>query len=278
VLFSARRAFSVKRLLQLVLLFALAWLAFYTTVLRPKLTPVERGRRLAEKTGCFGCHGAEGTEGTADPGRPSGKVPSYRSLMMYAKNEHDVREWIRDGVTASRARSESWKESRKAGALHMPAFGKRLNASQIDDLVAFVMAASGEEAPEDSMALAGHERASDLGCTGCHGAGGRYARPNPGSLKGYIPPWDGEDFPDLVRDRHEFGEWVENGVTRRFDTNPAAKYFLRRAALHMPAYKRFVKEGDVDALWAYVTWLRKGQPHGDASGSDTTDAPGSGSP
>jgi len=265
----------VKRLLQLVLLFLLAWLAFWSTVLRPKLTPVERGRRLAERTGCFGCHGAEGTEGTADPGRPAGAVPSYHSLMMYAKNEQDVREWIRDGVTASRATSEAWKESRKAGALHMPAFGRRLNARQIDDLVAFVMAASGEEAPQDSIPFTGRERASDLGCTGCHGAGGRYARPNPGSLKGYIPPWDGEDFPDLVRDRHEFGEWVEHGVTQRFDTNPVAKYFLRRAALHMPAYKRFLKEGDVDALWAYVTWLRSGRPRGSA---DTTAAPGSGSP
>jgi len=271
VLSSARRVFSVKRILQLVLLFALAWLALWSTVLRPKLTPVERGRRLAEQNGCFGCHGPEGIQGTADPGRASGTVPSYRALMMYAKNGQDVREWIRDGVTASRAKSESWKESRKAAALRMPAFGKRLNAGQIDDLVAFVMAASGEEAPEDSTALAGRERASELGCTGCHGAGGRFARPNPGSLKGYIPPWDGEDFPDLVRDQHEFNEWVENGVTRRFDTNPMAKYFLRRAALHMPEYKRFLRKGDLDALWAYVTWLRKGRPV--ATGEPRSESP-----
>ena len=261
----------MKRLLQLLLLLGLAWLALWTTVFRPKLTAVERGRRMAEQNGCFGCHGPEGTQGIADPGRPSGAVPSYRSLMMYARNEQDVREWIRDGVTASRAKSESWRKSREAAALRMPAFGKRLNARQIDDLVAFVMATSGEEAPEDSLALAGRERASNLGCTGCHGVGGRFARPNPKSLKGYVPPWDGPDFPDLVRDRHDFDEWVEHGVSRRFDENPMAKYFLRRAVLHMPAYERFVKEGDLDALWAYVTWLRSGRPR-------ATAAPGSESP
>lgn len=268
-----RRAFFVKRLLQLLLLGALAWLALWATALRPKLTAVERGRRLAERSGCFGCHGPEGSQGTADPGRTSGTVPSYHSLMMYAKSAQEAREWIRDGVTASRARSESWRQSRDAAALQMPAFGKRLGAHEIDDLVAFVMATSGEGDPDDSLALAGRERASELGCTGCHGAGGRYARPNPGSLKGYVPPWDGADFPDLVRDRHEFEEWVTHGVTRRFDTNPVASYFLRRAALHMPSYQRFLKPGDLNGLWAYVTWLRSGRPGGDSTG-----APRSGSP
>lgn len=237
----------------------MAGLALWTTTFRPKLTAVERGRRLAEKNGCFGCHGPEGTQGTSDPGRRSGTVPSYKSLMMYAKSEQEVREWIRDGVTEARRKSEGWRASRDAGALRMPAFGKRLGSRQIDDLVAFVLAVSGEGAPEDSLSAAGHDRAGELGCTGCHGAGGRFARPNPGSLKGYIPPWDGPDFPDLVKNRAEFEEWVERGVTRRFETNPMASFFLRRAALHMPAYKRFLKPGDLDALWAYVSWLRSGR-------------------
>ena len=241
------------------MLFALAALAFWTAALRPKLTSVERGRRLAEATGCFGCHGPEGTEGASNPGRPEKTVPSYRALMMYAKTEQDVREWIRDGVTTARSKSETWRAEREAGALQMPAFRNRLKPRRIEDLVAFVMAVSEQDAPDDSLALAGLDRAHELGCTGCHGRGGRFGRPNPGSLKGYIPPWDGADFPELVRTRKEFNEWVERGNTSRFETNPLAMYFLRRAAVHMPPFDRFLKPGDLDALWAYVQWLRAGR-------------------
>ena len=249
----------MKRFLQLIVLFAMAGLALWITTFRPKLTAVERGRRLAEKTGCFGCHGPEGMLGTSNPGSTRKTVPSYKALMMYAKNEGDVREWIRDGVTAARAKSETWRANRDSSALRMPAFGKRLSARQIDNLVAFVMTVSGENPPDDSLALAGRTRAGELGCTGCHGIDGRYARPNPGSLKGNIPSWDGPDFPELVRNRQEFDEWVKRGNTRRFETNPIAMHFLRRAALHMPAFERFLAPGDLDALWAHVQSLRVGR-------------------
>jgi mono/diheme cytochrome c family protein len=246
----------VKRFVQLLLLFAMAGLVLWTTTFRPKLTAVERGRRLAGKNGCFGCHGPEGMQGASNPGTAAKTVPSYKALMMYAKTEQEVREWIRDGVTAARSKSETWVKNRDAAALRMPAYGKRLSARQIDDLVAFVIAVSGEDAPDDSLALAGRGRARELGCTGCHGIDGQYSRPNPGSLKGYIPSWDGPDFPELVRGREEFDEWVERGNTRRFETNPMAMYFVRRAVVQMPAFKRFLAPGDLDALWAYVRWLR----------------------
>jgi hypothetical protein len=35
-----------------------------------------------------------------------------------------------------------------------------------------------------------------------------------------------------------------------------AMFFVRRAALRMPAYQRFLVPGDLEALWAYVRWLR----------------------
>jgi mono/diheme cytochrome c family protein len=263
----------MKRIALVLLMLAMAGLVLWTAVFRPKLTPAERGRRLAERTGCFGCHGPEGTAGTNNPGRTENTVPSFRSLMMYANGEDDVRDWIEDGTTPSRAKSETWRANRKAGALRMPAFKKRLSAREIDDLVAFVMATSGDDAPEDSLALVGRERATELGCVGCHGAGGRFARPNPRSLKGYIPPWDGADFPDLVRDRHEFDEWVTDGNTTRFRTNPMAMYFLRGAVLHMPEYRRFLKPRDLDALWAYVQWLRG--PHKAAASRPSAPRPGS---
>lgn len=237
-------------------------LAFLT---RAQLTGVERGRRLAEAEGCFGCHGPEGIRGTANPGRDEKTVPSYEgTLMMYAKNAAEVREWIRDGGTRARHEDPDWKTERMQGALRMPAFGRRLTTSQIDDLVAYVMAVSGEVAPDDSLALHGRDRAEELGCVGCHGPGGRLARPNPGSLKGYVPPWDGADFPELVGSQAEFREWVQDGVGRRFRDNPAAQFFLRRAPLHMPSYRKHLEPGDLEALWAYVSWLRAqpgDQPH-----------------
>jgi len=119
-----------------------------------------------------------------------------------------------------------------------------------------VLASSGSPAPDDSLAGLGLQRAEALGCVGCHGPGGRLARPNGGSWKGYIPSWDGGDFPELVRDSTEFRQWVERGVSRRFEGDRLASYFLRRAVLRMPAYEKHLEPGDVGALWAYVTWLR----------------------
>jgi mono/diheme cytochrome c family protein len=250
----------VRILLLLVAATGIAGVAATAYLFRPHLTSAERGRRLAEATGCFACHGPEGTRGAGNPGRTDRTVPSFGSLMMYASNAAETREWIANGVTAARAKSETWRTERDKGALRMPAFGDRLSKQEIDDLVAFVRAATSEPSPGDSLASAGLERAEALGCVGCHGAGGRYARRNPGSLKGYVPPWDGEDWSELVTSQAEFREWVERGVSHRFEKNPVARFFLERAVLKMPAYEGKLEPGDVDALWAYVSWLRGGAP------------------
>jgi len=229
-------------------------------VFRPRLPAAERGRRLAERTGCFACHGPGGIRGTANPGRTDRTVPTFEGdVMMYAKSSVEIHEWIHDGVTEKRSASQTWREQRERGALKMPAFKGRLSERQMEDLVAFVMASSGMPEPEDSRVAQGLERAEALGCVGCHGAGGRLAGRNPGSLKGYIPSWDGEDFPELVRGRAEFDEWVERGVSRRFEDNPVAQFFLERAVIAMPAYRDHLEPGDLDALWAYVLWLRSAE-------------------
>ena len=244
----------MRRLVLLALVLA-AFIGWWV-VLRPKLPAAERGRRLAERTGCFGCHGPEGQKGAANPGRTDKTVPGFGGdVMMFAKSTDDIRAWIRDGVTPGKAKSETWQADRKRGTLRMPAFRRRLSTNQIEDLVAFVNASGGPE-PEDSLASQGLARADALGCVGCHGPGGRFARPNPRSLKGYVPSWDGADFPELVQSRTEFDEWVQDGESHRFASNPLAHFFLRRAALHMPKYRNHLEPGDLDALWAYVEWLR----------------------
>ena len=62
-----------------------------------------------------------------------------------------------------------------------------------------------------------------------------------------------------MRDRAEFDEWVERGITQRFERNPLATFFLRRAPVKMPAFRAHLEPGDLDALWGYVRWLRS--PH-----------------
>ncbi len=250
-------ASPVRALARVLFVLIACVLVTWAIVARARLTPAERGQRLAERWGCFTCHGPGGTGGIANHGRPDKTVPGwFGDVMMYAKNDDDLREWIRDGVPKRRAASESWRADRAKGALRMPAFGRVLSARQVDDLVAYVNACAGNPEPEDAMAAAGLAKAEALGCVGCHGPGGRLSPRNPGSLKGYVPAWDGRDFPELVRDRREFGEWVGQGVSQRFRTNPAARFFLRRAAVHMPAYERHATPADVDTLWAYVRWLR----------------------
>jgi len=242
----------------LIVLFLTAACAIGLSVARrPRLSAAARGARLAERTGCFACHGPGGIRGTSNPGRTDGSVPTFQGdLMMYASGPDEIRAWIRDGVTAGRARSESWREQRDRGVLVMPAFGDRLSEDGIEDLVQFVLAVNGEPAPSDPLAAHGRERAAELGCFGCHGPGGRSGAANPGSFKGTVPAWDSDDFQDLVHDRAEFDEWVREGISRRFAGNPPARFFLERAVLEMPAYGDRLQEGDLDALWAYVRALR----------------------
>jgi mono/diheme cytochrome c family protein len=236
-------------------------LAAWAIVARPHVPAAERGRRIAERWGCFACHGPGGLRGVANHGRSDKTVPGFEGdVMMYAKSDDDLREWISDGVPKRRAASQSWQADRAKGALRMPAFGHKLSAGQVDDLVAFVNASAGNPEPEDDVAGAGLRKADALGCTGCHGAGGRLAVRNPGSLKGYVPSWDEKDFPELVRDRNEFDQWVADGVSARFRANPVAGYLLHRAALHMPAYRAHASAADLDTLWGYVQWLRR-TPH-----------------
>jgi mono/diheme cytochrome c family protein len=175
---------------------------------------------------------------------------------MYAKTPEEIHQWIHNGVPHKKAASMTWRAERDRGVLKMPAFKGRMSERAMDDLVAYVMAVSGMPEPGDSLAVHGLERADQLGCVGCHGPGGRLARTNPGSLKGYVPSWDGADFAELVRDSIEFRQWVEHGVSERFERNHFARFFLRRAVLKMPAYEKHLELHDVPALWAYVSWLR----------------------
>jgi mono/diheme cytochrome c family protein len=218
-----------------------------------------RGRIIAEQMGCFGCHGAEGVRGISNPGAPDGVVPALAGgeIMMWAQDEAELRAWIRDGHIDKQApRRDGLDAGRSSGrALVMPAYGEMLDREQLDDLVLYLKSISGLQFPEDDDVADGLELMHKLGCFRCHGAMGTGGVSNPQSLKGYVPGFVGEDYPELVRDGAELRQWIRNGVSDRFADNRIARSVLERQALKMPAYGKHLGDDDVEALAAAVEWL-----------------------
>jgi mono/diheme cytochrome c family protein len=237
-----------------------AWLAYPTAhdlIVPPRDNAAQRGRKLAAQTGCFNCHGPGGTGGVPNPGSKTDEVPSFHegTIMMFAHNDQDLHEYILDGAPAAKLARPEYRAEQEAQALRMPAFRSVLTDAQVDDLVAYLRATSGLLEPHDDAAEKGVEIAISHGCFNCHGDMGIGGMPNPGSLKGYIPGFGGEDFRELVRDDEELRGWITEGGIPRLRDDPLASYFIERQRIQMPAFKGYLSPADVDALVAYVHWL-----------------------
>jgi mono/diheme cytochrome c family protein len=220
--------------------------------------PVQRGFAVAAATGCFACHGVGGLPGFEDRVGGIGDVPpfSHDALETYVKSEAEIREWILDGAPR-RLREEPEPPDEKPDLLRMPAWRDVLSAWQVDDLVAYVKAASDYDLPKDPQVEAGRQAAMRLACFGCHGPQGRGSLPNPRSFRGCIPAWDGPDFAELAANEDEVREWILDGSPRRLRDHPVARVFLRREAVQMPAYRGRLIEGELESLLAYIRWLRR---------------------
>ena len=212
--------------------------------------PVQRGADLALAQGCLGCHGGSGVSPLLP--RPFADLDDVDRLTL--------REWILDGMPLRVRQDPESREALKAAAIRMPAWRERLSNAQVDDLVAYVRAMAAADVPEDPVARNGHAIADRLGCYGCHGPGGLGASSNPGSLKGYIPPWDGRDFAELVVNEGELREWILVGRPQRLQANPLARFFLDRQAIRMPAFRGQITDEELGALEAYIWWLRSKAP------------------
>jgi mono/diheme cytochrome c family protein len=136
-----------------------------------------------------------------------------------------------------------------------------LSAREVDDLVAYIEAIGDVERPREADAESGRAAAERLGCFACHGPQGRGSTPNPRSLKGYIPPWDGPDYSELVRSDAEAREWIVDGRPRRLAEDRVARRFLDRQVIQMPAYRGRIKPAEVDQIVHYVRWLRRDGEH-----------------
>ena len=214
-----------------------------------EIGPVQRGADLALANGCQGCHGGSGES-----------PPLPRAFVdLDTVDEATLREWILDGMPRRVREDRELREALDSAVIRMPSWRGRLSDGDVNDLVAYLRALTAADLPDDPAVRTGYGVAERLGCFRCHGPGGRGAPRNPGSLKGYIPPWDGRDFTELVVDTSELREWVLGGRPRRLQANPMARFFLDRQAIAMPAFRGQINEEELRALETYIRWLR-GEP------------------
>ncbi len=229
-------------------------LAAWDVVRRPAPGPAARGAELFSSLGCVACHGTGATGGIANPHSKEREIPGFTggTAMMYVESEAEIREWILDG----RPRRLEGPLAGEEALIKMPAYRGKISDQELDDLVAFYRAVAGfnDDIPED--AAAGRKIARRLGCVGCHGAGGQIGAQNPGSFKGYVPGWTGDDFAELVRDDEELKAWILDGTPPRLKEDAVARAFLERQLLQMPAYRDVLEEGELASLIAFIRWLR----------------------
>ena len=267
----SKRAIVVGGIAILLLVAGVLGTAHY--VRRPRLTPALRGYEVADRHGCFACHGPGGTGGVPNPGSDEEQTPAWDggNAMMYVQNEQEIREWILDGHP--KRLEEKHEHSHNTGAdrdhdsdaeairgrtsplLEMPAYRDVISANDIENLVAYYKAVAAFETLP-SKAGKGYAVAARLGCFGCHGPGGRVGTKNPASFKGYIPPWQGDDYAELVKSDDELRQWILEGDIDRFEANPLARYFTGRQIIKMPAYKGLVSDEELAVLIAYINWLQ----------------------
>jgi mono/diheme cytochrome c family protein len=240
-----------------------AWIAYPRVrelVLPSEQTSAARGHAVAVSLGCFSCHGPGGGGSIHNPGSKEGEVPAFteQTQMMYVKTTEDLREYVLDGAPTRRRDDPEYVARMKQAGLRMPAYRGFLTDAQLADLIAYLRATSGQLLPDEGLAMKGAELAIELDCFACHGPMGAGGEPNPGSFKGYIPGFWGDDFDELVRDDDELREWIAEGHLDRIANHPIGGVYFKRQRIQMPAYGQFIRPEDVDALVAYVQWIHAG--------------------
>ncbi|MBI4551961.1 MAG: c-type cytochrome [Candidatus Latescibacteria bacterium] len=226
------------------------------------ISSVQRGWTVAHNKGCFTCHGPGGIRGTPAPGSTFGEAPTWEggTYMMYVKDEQEIRDWILDGAPARLRSDPEWMRQQQKAVITMPGWRGAISERELTDLIAFYKAVSDFVTPPDSsLAEQGRQEAKKLGCFSCHGPQGRGTMPNVRSFKGYIPSWNGDDFPELVQNDQEIRDWILDGGPKRILEHPVAKWFIEREPIKMPRFRGHITDEQMNAIIAYIHWLR-GRP------------------
>ena len=259
---SSRRRVLIAALVLLVVTQG-AWIAYphvRNVLFPPEAASAARGHELAVSLGCLACHGPGGGGGVHNPGSKEGEVPAFteQTQMMYVKSTDDLREYVLDGAPKRRRDDPDYVETTKKAGLHMPAYRGFLTDAQLEDLVSYLRATSGQIIPDEKRAARGADIAIEQDCFSCHGPLGTGGVPNPGAFKGYIPGFWGADFDELVQNDDELREWIAEGHLDRIDNHPVGGFFSKRQRIKMASYGDYLSPDDIDALVAYVKWIHAG--------------------
>jgi len=253
-------ALAVLAALALAEMARLAYPRVRDLVFPPEATSAALGYQVAVANGCFACHGPAGLGGVHNPGSKEGEVPAFteQTQMMYVKNTDEIREYIQDGAPKRRRTDPDYRVQRNKAGLRMPAYGEQIKGAELENLVAYLRATSGQILPDEKLAARGAELAAELDCFSCHAPMGTGGVPNPGSFKGYIPGFWGGDYDELVLNDDELREWIAEGHLDRIEHHPVGGIYFERQRIKMPASGDYVSADDVAALAAYVKWLHAG--------------------
>lgn len=241
------------KLLILVLIVVFLGFAILRELRKPAETAFLRGRAAAERLGCFGCHGDGGLRFWPN-GEDEENIPSWNggTAMMYIKEEKEIREWILYGRPNRLTDVDDEYEGNHI--VRMPAYKDIITEQELADIeVYFKTVAEILKYPNDTVA-AGARVAETFACFACHGPGGRGGVHNPGSFSGFVPPWEGDDFRELVKNDDELREWIRKGKLSRLEKNPFARFFTERQKIKMPAYEFLLSKEEEKQVIEYVKY------------------------
>jgi mono/diheme cytochrome c family protein len=99
-----------------------------------------QGRDVAARLGCFTCHGPQGRFDTPNPGSLKGYIPSWSGADFpeLARDEAEVREWIRDGSPKRLRDHPVAAFFMRRQAIRMPAYGNRVSEEDVRQIAAYI--------------------------------------------------------------------------------------------------------------------------------------------
>jgi cytochrome c oxidase subunit 2 len=210
------------------------------------LSLAERGKALAEKSGCLGCHALEGKEKI---GPNFGKVFGRKVLLADGTSVTADEEYLRESILDPKAKVV------KGYPAVMPTFKGSLSPEDMGAIIAYLKSLSGEKEPEKEeregkgevdAAQKGKKLAETLGCLGCHSIDGS-VRVGP-SFQGIY---------DRQTELEGGGKATADEAYLRESINQPRAKVVKGFPNVMPEFKGKISEEDLSAVIAYLKTLKR---------------------